>query len=76
MNDANNNKPVLLQLRRLQDQHRKLERELEHYGLYAAYSPSAQLKEREIKKEKLKNKEMISSILRNEPTLAAEVLND
>ena len=76
MNDANNSKPVLIQLRRLQDQHRKLERELEHYGLYSAYSPSAKLKEREIKKVKLKNKEMISSILRNEPSLAAEVLND
>ncbi len=47
MNDATQNKPMLLQLRRLQNEHRKLERELEHYGLYAAYSTGAQMKERE-----------------------------
>jgi len=68
--DANGKKPILVQLRRLKEQHRKLERELEHYGLYAAYSPAAQLKEQEIKKIKLKNKELISAILRERPELA------
>ena len=76
MSETNQNKPMLLQLRRLQDQHRKLERELEHYGLYSAYSPSAQLKERELKKVKLKNKEMITTILSDQPELAAEMAND
>ena len=73
---SDTNKPILLQLRRLQDQHRKLERELEHYGLYSAYSPSAQLKERELKKVKLKNKEMITTILSSQPDLAFELAND
>jgi len=75
MNDATQNKPMLLQLRRLQNEHRKLERELEHYGLYAAYSTGAQMKERELKKEKLRNKEMITNLLREQPSLASE-LND
>lgn len=68
--DANGKKPILVQLKRLQEQHRKLERELEHYGLYAAYSPAAQLKEQELKKRKLKNKELITAILRDQPDLA------
>jgi hypothetical protein len=68
--------PMMLQLRRLKDQHRKLERELEHYGMYSAYSSSAKLKERELKKVKLKNKEMITTILSLQPELAADLAND
>ncbi len=61
--------PALIQLRRLQDQHRKLERELEHCGLYAGYSPSTALKEQELKKQKLRNKELMTALLRDEPDL-------
>lgn len=68
--DANGKtKPVLIELRKLKEQHRKLERELEHYGLYAAYSPSAALREQEIKKQKLRNKELITAILRDHSEL-------
>ena len=51
-------------LKKLFDQHRKLGKEVERFGLYAAYSPSAALRETELKKEKLRHKEQIMDILR------------
>ena len=50
-------------LKKLFDQHRKLEREVERTGLYAVYSPSASLRTTELKKEKLRHKERIMRIL-------------
>lgn len=50
-------------LKKLYEQHQKLEEEVERFGRYAPYSPSAALKEHELKKEKLRSKDMIMAIL-------------
>ncbi len=50
-------------LKRLYDRHRKLEREVQNLEPYASYSTSARLRQRELKKEKLRGMEMIMSIL-------------
>lgn len=50
-------------LKKLYDQHIKLEEEVERYGRYAPFSPSAALKERELKKEKLRQKDIMMSLL-------------
>lgn len=50
-------------LRRLYDRHRKLEKEVEKFGRYAGYSSSAALRQRELKKEKLRGMESMMAIL-------------
>ena len=50
-------------LKRLYDLHQKLEEEVAKYGRYAPYSSSAAIHEIELKKEKLRTKEMIMTIL-------------
>ncbi|MCB0325388.1 MAG: hypothetical protein KDD69_17515 [Bdellovibrionales bacterium] len=50
-------------LKRLYDQHLKLEKEVEQFGRYVAYSSAAALKQKELKKAKLLKKERIMSIL-------------
>ena len=55
--------PFNSKLRTLYSRHRKLEKEVERLGRYAAYSSSAALKHRELKKEKLLGKQEIMSII-------------
>lgn len=52
-----------LSLRRLYDQHRRLEREVARFSQYAAYSPSAAIRASELKKEKLRGMDEIMSRL-------------
>lgn len=51
------------ELKKLYDRHRKLEKEVENLNRYAAYSSSAALKQTELKKLKLHNREMIMAKL-------------
>ena len=50
-------------LQKLYAEHLKLEKEVERVGRYAAYSSSAALRQKELKKEKLKGMDTIMSIL-------------
>ena len=52
-------------LRKLYNQHKKLEKEVEKFRHYARYSSSAALREQELKKQKLLRKEEIMGILRD-----------
>ncbi len=52
------------QLKKLYDQHRKLEREVENLERFTAYSSSARLRLNELKKLKLKGVESILNILK------------
>ena len=56
--------PSNVNLRRLYDRHRKLEKEVESIGRYARYSSAASLRQRELKKLKLQGMEEIMTILR------------
>ena len=51
------------QLKRLYQQHIKLGKEIERFEQYARYSSSAALKQRKLKKERLRGKESIIAIL-------------
>ncbi len=51
-------------VRSLYAQHRKLERRVASFELYAKYSSSAALKHQELKKQKLRGMDTIMSILR------------
>ena len=51
-------------LKKLYDGHRKLEKEVENLGRYAAYSSSAALRQQELKKLKLQKMEEIMTILK------------
>ena len=55
--------PVNSQLRELYNRHVKLEKEVERFGRYAAYSSSAALRQKELKKQKLLEMDRIMSIL-------------
>jgi uncharacterized protein YdcH (DUF465 family) len=55
--------PINPTLKQLYARHRKLEKEVERFGMYAAYSSSASLRHKELKKEKLREKDMMMSIL-------------
>ena len=55
--------PINSQLRELYNRHIKLEKEVERFGRYAAYSSSAALRHRELKKQKLLEMDQIMSIL-------------
>jgi uncharacterized protein YdcH (DUF465 family) len=50
-------------LKKLYERHRKLEREVESVGRYTAYSSAAALRQRELKKLKLRGMEEIMTIL-------------
>ena len=61
-------------LQKLYSEHLRLEKAVEQVGRYAAYSSSAALKQKELKKEKLKGMDTIMSILngyRGESGMAA-----
>lgn len=62
-------------LKKLCDQHEKLEKEVRHYGLYAGYSASAALHATELKKKKLETKQRIEEIVRNHRLLARPAFN-
>ncbi len=51
------------ELKKLYDRHRKLEKEVENLNRYAAYSSSAALKQRELKKIKLHHREQLMAKL-------------
>lgn len=55
--------PFNTQLRELYNRHIKLEKEVERFGRYAAYSSSAALRHKELKKQKLLEMDQIMSIL-------------
>jgi uncharacterized protein len=50
-------------LKRLYEQHLQLEEEVEKYGRYAPFSSSAALREKELKKEKLRQKDQMMALL-------------
>ena len=50
-------------LQKLYSEHLKLEKAVQQVGRYAAYSSSAALKQKELKKEKLKGMDTIIAIL-------------
>lgn len=66
--------PLNPHLRDLYNRHIKLEREVERFGRYAAYSSSAALRHKELKKQKLHEMDLIMSIL-NEHRLEANSAN-
>ena len=51
------------ELKKLYDRHRKLEKEVENLNRYAAYSSSAALRQKELKKLKLQGMEKIMARL-------------
>jgi len=51
-------------LKKLYSEHIKLEKEVSRFESYAGYSPSAALKQKEMKKAKLRGVEKIMTILR------------
>lgn len=51
------------EIKKLYVKHSKLNKEVEHYGRYAVYSTSAALKEKDLKREKLKTKENLLSLV-------------
>lgn len=51
-------------LKKLYDEHRKLEKQVERFERYAAYSASARLRQQELKKEKLRGMDDIMAILK------------
>jgi len=51
-------------LKKLQDEHLRLDKEVERFGRYAVYSSSAALRQKELKKAKLRTKECIVNILK------------
>lgn len=51
------------EVKKLYDKHRKLEREIENFSRYINYSGSAGLKLQALKKEKLRNKEALLSMI-------------
>lgn len=51
------------EVKKLYVRHMKLDKEVEHYGRYAVYSTSAALKEKDLKREKLKTKENLMNII-------------
>ena len=55
--------PIDSHLRELYNRHLKLEKEVERFGRYAAYSSSAALRHKELKKQKLYEMDQIMSIL-------------
>ena len=50
-------------VRKLLNEHRKLEKKVEQFGRYAAYSSAAALRHKELKKEKLRGMDKIMSYL-------------
>lgn len=62
--------PNSTQLRQMAQKHAKLEREVERFSRYAPYSSSAALKQRELKKQKLAQKEEILSYLHKHRLIA------
>lgn len=50
-------------VKRLYDEHMKLEKDVERFGWYAVYSSSAALKQKELKKAKLRGMETLMSIV-------------
>ena len=61
------------ELKKLYNRHRKLEKEVENLERYAAYSSSAALRQRELKKLKLRGMERIMARLteyKSEPNVA------
>ena len=62
------------EIKKLYDKHRKLEKEVENLERYASYSSSAALRQRELKKLKLRGMEQLMAKLterRADPSLAA-----
>ena len=55
--------PSNIELRKLYNQHRKLDKEAERFATYAKYSPWAALRHQEVKKAKLRSMDEISKIL-------------
>lgn len=51
------------EVKKLYDRHRKLEREIENFSRFIGYSGTASLKLAALKKEKLKNKEALISLM-------------
>lgn len=55
--------PINPTLKKLYAQHLRLEKEVERFGRYAAYSASARLRTQELKKAKLQGKESLLQML-------------
>ena len=55
--------PSIPRLRDLYEEHLKLEREVERFEQYSAYSASAQIRSHELKKEKLKGVDDMMAII-------------
>lgn len=55
--------PHHTRLKKLFDEHKKLEKELANVRRYTSYSPSAALREQQLKKQKLLGKDTIMRIL-------------
>lgn len=51
------------EIKKLYMKHAKLDKEVEHFGRYAVYSTNAALKEKDLKREKLKTKENLISLV-------------
>ncbi len=62
--------PLDSQLRELYNRHRKLEKQVARFGRYAAYSSSAALRQKQLKKQKLHDMDRIMSILNEHRTQA------
>lgn len=54
-----------VQLKKLLNEHKKLEKKVEQFGRYAAYSSSAALRQKELKKEKLRGVDRMMRFLRD-----------
>lgn len=52
-------------LKRMYDRHLKLEREVERFGRYAKYSSTAALRQKELKKEKLRGMDHMMAIVKS-----------
>lgn len=56
---------INLKIIRLNTKHIKLKKEVEHLEKYAQYSSSARIRHQELKKEKLRIKELIEFLTKN-----------
>lgn len=62
-------------LKKLYNRHRKLEREVENLERYASYSTTARLRQRELKKAKLRGMEEIMAILNEHRNISPMTLS-
>ena len=68
--------PSIPRLRELYEDHIRLEKEVEKFEQYAAYSASAQLHSQELKKEKLKGVDDMMEIIENYKRCSEQTLQN